>query len=204
MVSLNTISIPHWFYSNRVIFFRELTAPLKFQYHTGSIQTIPLLIASIADVIFQYHTGSIQTLNHRRKHTYNNFISIPHWFYSNVQCRKSTGSRETAFQYHTGSIQTWVLQYETDNFFAFQYHTGSIQTSASRYAEKAVTIFQYHTGSIQTCNDHVICSCRRDFNTTLVLFKRRSQSNYDEQHILISIPHWFYSNDNARSCLYKL
>ncbi len=100
------ISIPHWFYSNcrKTINTRIQT---KFQYHTGSIQTLTAGTVSVEAITFQYHTGSIQT----------SWRHIFRWFCSR-------------FQYHTGSIQTRKKPVFLCYKKSFQYHTGSIQTES--------------------------------------------------------------------------
>ncbi len=82
LVASFVISIPHWFYSNKML-VRSVKIIIGFQYHTGSIQTGKQKGETKNQMEFQYHTGSIQTDS--RMHLHRRCV----WF-----------------QYHTGSIQT--------------------------------------------------------------------------------------------------
>ncbi len=98
------ISIPHWFYSNKTVKLWFLST-MRFQYHTGSIQTKMVISTTTTGITFQYHTGSIQT-----------FII------------RNLENCTVEFQYHTGSIQTNIKEAIQQREERFQYHTGSIQT----------------------------------------------------------------------------
>ncbi len=142
------------------------------------------------------------------------FISIPHWFYSNL-CWLFSEIHWTVFQYHTGSIQTDAYILFLISSAEFQYHTGSIQTKNNTKYLHFSFRFQYHTGSIQTVICMLLMLLKTHFNTTLVLFKQYKSKlqkyvyfNFNTTLVLfkhdsksksiqgkrISIPHWFYSN----------
>jgi len=77
-----SVSIPLWFDSNRMKML-EMFANVKFQFHSGSIQTQIVIFAHMIESTFQFHSGSIQTAHD--------------WIDRGGMCR---------FQFHSGSIQT--------------------------------------------------------------------------------------------------
>jgi len=77
------VSIPLWFDSNYSHVVAEARGKLKFQFHSGSIQTRFLFNSKYSITLFQFHSGSIQT-----------FVMM------------FLLARFLRFQFHSGSIQT--------------------------------------------------------------------------------------------------
>ena len=125
-----SISIPHWFYSNRVqtqILHQGsygISIPHWFYSNPRSHLELPHTAA------FQYHTGSIQT-----------------------DIMKGEGTGLTSNFNTTLVLFKLAIAniYQLYNIL-FQYHTGSIQTDSNSFFKIPFPVFQYHTGSIQTIN----------------------------------------------------
>jgi len=125
--SFPPVSIPLWFDSNSCekIPYQKISS---FQFHSGSIQTVAVLLSAADAPLFQFHSGSIQTC----------------WSYW-CKCTRSL------FQFHSGSIQTWVL-YRLPNVaqavsIPLWFDSNEIALPASTFNDLA---FQFHSGSIQT------------------------------------------------------
>jgi len=82
-----------------------LSKLLKFQFHSGSIQTMVRDFSGARSRKFQFHSGSIQTCRDRVEKI-----------------------RRSLFQFHSGSIQTSYVNAGTRANSRFQFHSGSIQT----------------------------------------------------------------------------
>jgi len=77
-----------------------------FQFHSGSIQTLPLLEQGTWPETFQFHSGSIQTFHSLIQIMRTPTVSIPLWFDSNETCFSGGKVSSLSFQFHSGSIQT--------------------------------------------------------------------------------------------------
>jgi len=99
------VSIPLWFDSNGIT--QGLChIPRKFQFHSGSIQTIVNFAADELTRPFQFHSGSIQTTRESGVRAAAKVVSIPLWFDSN-RWGSCLCAGDSAFQFHSGSIQTF-------------------------------------------------------------------------------------------------
>jgi len=78
----NKVSIPLWFDSNAIL-WNVISCNIRFQFHSGSIQTGVSALALIARL-----------------------VSIPLWFDSNRRDCAVRAASATTFQFHSGSIQT--------------------------------------------------------------------------------------------------
>ena len=120
---------------------------------------------------FQYHTGSIQTM----KDCYVECEFMDYFNTTLVLFKLAWSLKEHVemlkFQYHTGSIQTARVIRNTPYIFSFQYHTGSIQTFfffsiISKILYISIPHWFYSNTHSQSMRGQSM-----NFNTTLVLFK---------------------------------
>jgi len=192
-LTVNFVSIPLWFDSNRKALREQLSTLTMFQFHSGSIQTrstdgcsgeeaavsIPLWFDSNSPVcasrnlpcMFQFHSGSIQThLQRSLRCAKIGFNSTLVRFKPNMMIgmsKKIVGvSIPLWFDSNISQIVEGIMS------AMFQFHSGSIQTRKCADAHDRSPWFQFHSGSIQT------------------LFSSQ-QSVRDET---VSIPLWFDSN----------
>ncbi len=121
------ISIPHWFYSNCILFLNS-----GFYPHFNT--TLVLFKLKCCFDTISLHKS----------------ISIPHWFYSNflkvwyfIPLNYDFNTTLVLFKHN---LEYLLKDLESK----FQYHTGSIQTFKSNARKSLFCLFQYHTGSIQT------------------------------------------------------
>ncbi len=177
---------------------RDGMGKLNFQYFNTTLVLFKPRISFLRGLIFlvfQYHTGSIQTKPTEVTYSHNVTISIPHWFYSNCanSCSKTyllTHFNTTLVLFKRRRWDFWVsLQDNFNTTLVLFKQWQSLQLSNSSNK------FQYHTGSIQT--NIPSSAYDLDFDISIPHWFY-SNDDYDEVCPgcnRISIPHWFYSNN---------
>jgi len=187
------VSIPLWFDSNG-LFCPDAGGQVRFQFHSGSIQTGKDTLDSEGTNGFQFHSGSIQTCNVHCRCRFLLAVSIPLWFDSNLAARAFLLCGLGSFNSTLVRFKLACSRVEGEAVPCFNSTLVRFKHSARKDAEwlslcfnstlvrfklclagggvASSWTFQFHSGSIQTWK---VADRKKEleksFNSTLVRFK---------------------------------